>query len=391
MAITSDEYLARVRALLPAVRERVARAEELRRLPEETFAEFQQAGLFRCIQPKRWDGFELDPVTFFQAVIEVSAVCASTGWILGVVGVHNWHLGLFPPQAQQDLWGEDTGVQLSTALAPTGAVERVSGGFRLSGRWSFSSGCDYCQWVALGGIAPPQEGGAPPDARVFLLPRRDYRIDDNWHVVGLCGTGSKDIVVADAFVPEYRTHSYLDAFHLRNPGAALNDGPLYRIPFGMMFPNAIASPAIGVAMGAFAAFREQARARTNLRDNSKLAEDPIMQWRLAESASEIDGAYRGMLGNFREMYGLACAGKEIPLERRARCRWDIAKAVEWSLRAVDRLMEASGGRGIFRDNPVSRAWRDVHAIRAHAGNNPERAAAVFGRSEFGLPPTDIRF
>jgi 3-hydroxy-9,10-secoandrosta-1,3,5(10)-triene-9,17-dione monooxygenase len=386
-----EEYLDRVRALLPAVRERVARAEQLRRLPEETFAEFQEAGLFRCIQPRRWEGLELDPATFFQAIVEVSAVCASTGWVLGVVGVHNWHLALFPPRAQEDVWGADTSIQVSTSLAPTGKVERVAGGFRLSGRWSFSSGCDYCQWAALGGVAPPAEEGEPPDARVFLLPRPDYTIDDNWHVVGLCATGSKDIVVEDAFVPEYRTHSYLDAFHLRNPGAALNDGPLYRLPFGAMFPNSIASPAIGVAMGALAAFREQSQARLNLRDGSPLAEDPFMQMRLAESASEIDGAYNRILGNFTEMYGLACAGKEIPLARRARYRWDFSKAVDWSLRAVSRLMEASGGRGVFLNNPIQRAWRDVHAIRAHAGNNPDRAAAVFGRSEFGLPPTDIRF
>jgi 3-hydroxy-9,10-secoandrosta-1,3,5(10)-triene-9,17-dione monooxygenase len=386
-----EEYLDRVRALLPAVRARVDHAERLRRLPEETFEEFQKAGLFRCIQPKRWEGFELDPATFFQAIVEVSAVCASTGWVLGVVGVHNWHLALFPPQAQADVWGEDTGIQMSTSLAPTGRVERVAGGFRLSGRWSFSSLCDYCHWAALGGIAPSAGADGPPDARVFLLPRRDYAIEDNWHVVGLCGTGSKDIVVDGAFVPEYRTHAYLDAFHLRNPGAVLIDGPLYRIPFGAMFPNSIASPAIGVALAALAAYREQSQARLNLRDGSRLAEDPFMQMRLAESASEIDGAYHRVLGNFTEMYGLACASREIPLARRARYRWDYAKAVDWSVRAVSRLMEASGGRGIFLNNPIQRAWRDVHAIRAHAGNNPERAAAVFGRSEFGVPPTDIRF
>lgn len=390
-SITQDEYLYRVRALLPGVKDRVARAEQLRRLPDETFAEFQEAGLFRAIQPKRWGGFELDPVTFFQAIVETSAVCASTGWILGVVGVHNWHLALFPPQAQADVWGEDTGVQVSTSLAPTGTVERVAGGFRIRGRWSFSSGCDYCGWAALGGVAPPAEGAEPPDARVFLLPRADYAIEDNWHVVGLCGSGSKDIVVADAFVPDYRTHSYLDAFHLRNPGAELNDGPLYRIPFGAMFPNSIASPAIGAALGALAAFREQSQARMNLRDGTRVSEDPAMQMRLAESAAEIDGAYDRIRGNFREMYALASAGDEIPLARRARYRWDFANAVDWSLRAVNRLMEASGGRGIFLENPIQRAWRDVHAIRAHAGNNPDRAAAVFGRSEFGLPPTDIRF
>jgi len=192
-------------------------------------------------------------------------------------------------------------------------------------------------------------------------------------------------------VPEYRTHSYLDAFHLRNPGTALNDGPLYRIPFGAMFPNSIASPAIGVAMGALKEFRDQAQGRKNVRDGSRIVEDPAMQMRLAESAAEIDAVYERILGNFREMYARARAGDEIPLTRRARYRWDFANAVDWSLRAVNRLMAASGGHGIFLDNPIQRAWRDVHAIHAHSSNNPDRAAAVFGRSEFGLPPKDIRF
>src|SRR5207302_778712 len=186
----------------------------------------------------------------YQAVTEVGAVCGSTGWVFGVMGVHNWHLAAFPPQAQEDVWGEDDSAQLATSLAPTGTIERAPGGFRLSGRWSFASGCDHCRWVVLGGIAPPAEDGAPPDARTFLLPRGDYAIDDNWHVMGLCGTGSKDIVVDGAFVPDYRTHSYLDAFPLRNPGMVVNDAPLYRLPFGLVFAYTLGAAAIGAAKGA---------------------------------------------------------------------------------------------------------------------------------------------
>jgi len=388
--VTPKDYLDRVHALLPRLRERAPQAERLRRLPDETFADFQQAGLFRALQPKRYGGYELDPSVFYQAVVEVGTVCGSSGWVLGVIGVHNWHLAIFPPQAQEDVWGEDTSVQLSTSLAPTGTVEQVAGGYRLNGRWSFSSGCDFCQWAVLGGMAPV-ESGQPPEARVFLVPRRDYVIDDNWHVMGLCATGSKDIVVDDAFVPEYRTHSYLDAFHLRHPGNTVNDAPLYRLPFGLIFPYGITAPAIGAAMGALEAFREQSCKRVNLRDQSRVVEDPFIQHRLAEAAAEIGAARDRMLGNFAEMMRLARAGEEILLSDRARYRWDSGKAIDWSVKAVDRLFEASGGRGIFLDNPIQRAWRDVHAMRAHAGNNPERAAFVFGRSEFGLPPTDIRF
>jgi 3-hydroxy-9,10-secoandrosta-1,3,5(10)-triene-9,17-dione monooxygenase len=388
--MTPEAYLERVRALLPVLRERAAYTEQLRRLPDETFDDFQKAGLFRCLQPKRYGGYELDPGVFYQAIIEVGAVCGSSAWILGVIGVHNWHLAIFPRQAQEDVWGEDDGIQLSTSLAPTGTVERVKGGFRLSGRWSFSSGCDFCQWAVLGAVVPPTDG-EPADSRVFLLPRHDYTIDDNWHVIGLCGTGSKDIVVEEAVVPEYRTHSYLDAFHLRHPGNEINNAPLYRLPFGIVFPNGIVAPAIGVALGALEAFREQSAKRINLRDQSRIVEDPFIQLRLAEAAAEVGGARDRLLGNFAEMMRLARAGEEIPLADRARYRWDAGKGIDWSVRAVDRLFEASGGRGIFLNNPIQRAWRDVHAMRAHAGNNPERAAAVFSRSEFGLPPVDIRF
>jgi 3-hydroxy-9,10-secoandrosta-1,3,5(10)-triene-9,17-dione monooxygenase len=377
--------------LIPAIRERARPAERLRRLPDETFAEFQEAGLFRCLQPKRYGGYELDPGTLYQAVMEIGAVCGSTAWILGVIGIHNWHLALFAPQAQDDVWGKDTGIQVSTSLAPTGTVTRVDGGFRLRGRWSFSSGCDFCQWAALGGLVPPLGDGDAPDMRTFLVPRSDYTIDDTWYAVGLCGTGSKDVVVDDAFVPEYRTHSYRDAFYLTNPGAAVNDAPLYRLPFGLVFPACISSPAIGVALGALEAFRDQTAIRISPRDRSRVAEDPFAQLALAEAAAEVTAARDRLLGNFAEAMRTVRDGTELSLAQRARYRWDTAKAVDRSVRAVNRLFEASGGRGVFLDNPIQRAWRDVHAIRAHAGNNLERAAFVFGRSEFGLPPVDFRF
>jgi 3-hydroxy-9,10-secoandrosta-1,3,5(10)-triene-9,17-dione monooxygenase len=389
--MTPDAFLDRVRRLLPALRERAPLAEKLRRLPDETLRDFTEEGLFRCLQPRRYGGFELDPVTFYRSIIEIGTVCGSSAWLFGVIGIHNWHLAVFPPQAQEDVWGSDTGVWMSTSLAPTGTVTPVADGFRLHGRWSFSSGCDFCQWAVLGGLVPAAAPGQPPDARTFLLPRSDYRIDDNWHVVGLCGTGSKDLIVEDAFVPVHRTHSYRDAFELDNPGAAVNDGPLYRLPFGLLFAHSIAVPAIGVAQGALDAFRDQAGSKINVRDRSRVAEDPFAQLALAEAAADIAAARDRVLANFAELMRLAEAGSALPLQLRARMRWDGAKAIELAVDAVDRVFRASGGRGLFLDNPIQRAWRDVHAMRAHAGNNLERAAAVFGRSEFGLPPTDIRF
>ena len=199
------------------------------------------------------------------------------------------------------------------------------------------------------------------------------------------------IVVEDALVPEYRTLSYHDMFHLRYPGTAVNEAPLYGLPFGSLFSCAIAAPAVGTALGALRTFREQTKTRVSARDSMSVAEDPFIQFRLAEATAEVDAVHDRLLRNCEEMIRLTRAGQEIPLAYRARYRWDTAKAVDGSVRAVDRLFEASGGRSIFLQNPLQRAWRDVHAMRAHVSNNPERAAAVFGRSEFGLPPQDLRF
>jgi 3-hydroxy-9,10-secoandrosta-1,3,5(10)-triene-9,17-dione monooxygenase len=388
--MTPQTYLDRVRALLPALRQRAVDTERLRRLPNETFKDFQEAGLFQALQPRRYGGYELDPATFYQAVMEMGTVCSSSAWVLGVVGVHNWQLGLFHPQAQEDVWRDDTTVLLSTSLAPTGKVQCVDGGYRLQGRWSFSSGCDFCQWVVLGGMIPAVQAGAPPVMCSFLVPQSDYTIDDNWYVMGLCGTGSKDIVIEEAFVPIHRTLSYPDMFYLRCPGTEVNPAPLFRLPFGSVFPYAIATPAVGAARGALEAFREQTKARVSARDKQPMAEDAFTQLAVAEATTEVDAVYDRVLGNFKEMMHLACQDQEIPLTSRARYRWDAAKAVASSVRAANSLLKASSGRVVFLSNPIQRAWRDIHAMQAHAGNNLERAAAAFGRSEFGLPPQDFR-
>lgn len=377
-----EQYLERARALAPRLRERASACEALRRLPDESMKELQEAGLLRGLKPRRFGGFELDPWTFYQAVMEIAAACASSGWVLGVLGVHHWQLGLFPEKAQREVWEPDDSVQISSSYAPTGKVERVDGGFRLSGRWSFSSGCDHCQWVFLGGVAPGD--GPIPDMRTYLVPRSDYQIVDNWHVAGLCGTGSKDIVIDGAFVPEHRTHRMLDGFLLKSPGHAVNSGPLYRLSFGCVFSSAIAVPAIGAARGALELFRAQTQSRVSTLDGQKSAEDPAVQARIADAAAEIDAARSALERDWRELQAHAATGAGIPLPPRVRCRADAARAVARGVNAVDRLFEASGGRAIFLDNPLQRVFRDVHAMRAHAFNNPDKASRLFGR--FALAP-----
>lgn len=372
----------RARELAVVLRERAASTEALRRIPDETAKALVETGLVRALQPARFGGGEQDPRAFLGAVVEVAAGCASTGWVLGVLGVHAWQLALFDPRAQDEVWGEDPTALASSSYAPTGSVESADGGFRLNGRWSFSSGCDLCDWVLVGGLAPVSEG---VDLRTFLLPRSDYEIDDNWHVAGLCGTGSKDIVVEDSFVPAHRTLAFGDIFAARCPGYAVNTAPVYRIPFTGLFAYAIAAPAIGAARAAAACYREQVRVRRDSIDLSKKAEDPLALGRLARATAAADAASLRLERDFDEMMRLARSGAVPARDLRARYRWDAANAVGTCVRAVDELFEASGGHAIFLDQPIQRVFRDVHAMRAHAINDPDKASAIFARSELGVP------
>ncbi|MDQ4008852.1 MAG: acyl-CoA dehydrogenase family protein, partial [Actinomycetota bacterium] len=175
----SEKVVDAVRDLLPAFEERAQSAEDARRIPAESIASLQEAGFFRLLQPKRFGGFEADPVTFYTAVRLVASACGSTGWVSSVLGVHPWQLSLFPEQAQTDVWGEDAHTRISSSYAPTGKAKLVEGGVQLSGRWSFSSGCDHATWVLLGGIVTDDDGNQV-DFRTFLVPLGDYRIEDVW-------------------------------------------------------------------------------------------------------------------------------------------------------------------------------------------------------------------
>ncbi|MCP5030990.1 MAG: flavin-dependent monooxygenase [Actinomycetia bacterium] len=371
-----DTYMDRVRALLPAVRDRAEECERRRRIPEQTFKEFKEAGLFRCLQPARYGGYELTPLTFFQAISEVAEACPSTAWVLGVLGVHNWELGLMSDQAQADVWGDDPDIQTSSAYAPTGKVERVDGGFRLSGRWPFSSGCDPADWALLGGMVPNNEG--IPDMRAFLVSRTDYLIDDDWHVCGLAGTGSKVIVVEDGFVPEHRTHNFAQAFNIANPGQEVNTGPSFRLPFFMVFAFAITAPAIGAAQGALDYHRSYIREKVSALGGSKVADDPFAQQRVAVAVSEIDAARADLTSYWETAWAYVEGGETIPMDFRAKGRWIAANIVQRCVRAVDTLYAGSGGHAIFLDNPMQRYFRDIHAMRNHAFNNPEAASLTYG-------------
>jgi 3-hydroxy-9,10-secoandrosta-1,3,5(10)-triene-9,17-dione monooxygenase len=374
--------------LLPMLRQRAQETEDNRNVPADSVKALAETGFFRLLQPASYGGLEADPVAFYTAVRLIASACGSTGWVASVLGVHPWQLALFPVRAQEEVWGADPGTRMSSSYAPTGRAHAVEGGYRLDGRWSFSSGCEHASWVLLGGIVLDGDG-KPVDFRTFLLPAADYAIDDVWDTVGLRGTGSNDIVVEEAFVPAYRSLSFTDVSRCACPGQERNAGPLYRLPYGSVFSYAITTPVIGMATGAYDAHVAYQRDRVRASYvGQKAAEDPFGQVRIAEAASLLDSAWLALDRNMAELMAHARAGQKLPLPLRLRVRRDQVTGTGQAIRAVDLLFENSGGRALKRGTPIQRFWRDAHAGRVHAINDPERALSMFGRGEFGhdVPP-----
>jgi 3-hydroxy-9,10-secoandrosta-1,3,5(10)-triene-9,17-dione monooxygenase len=383
----AESVLTGIDELLPTLRERAQETEDLRRIPDATIAELDEVGFFKLLQPEQWGGLQSDPAMFYEAVRRLASACGSTGWVAGILGVHNWHLAHFEQQAQEDVWSADPNVRISSSYAPMGAGVVTDGGYLVNGAWHWSSGCDHASWTFVGG--PVIKDGRPVDFGSFLVPISDYRIDDDWHVVGLKGTGSNTLVMKDVFVPRHRFTSFKAMSDLSSPGLQSNTAPVYKMPWGTIHPTTISTPIVGMAYGAYAAHVEHQGKRVRAAyAGEKAKDDPFAKVRIAEAASDIDAAWGQLSGNLATEYALLLAGEDIPLELRAKARRDQVRATQRAIAAIDRLFESAGATALGTDTPLQRFWRDAHAGRVHAANDAERAYVMFGNQEFGLPLGD---
>lgn len=387
-APSEAEMLSRAHALALTLAERAAACEELRRVPDETIADFVNAGFYRMLQPAAYGGYEMHPYAVFKVAMALAKGCPSSAWCLCLIAVHNWELALLDPRAAAAIWGKDDTTRISSSYAPFGKVERVDGGFRVSGRWPWSSGSDHCQWAMLGGRVPTGPGELP-DIRSFLIPRSHYVIDDTWHVFGLKGTGSKDIVVEDAFVPEHMTHKFLDSFLLADEGRKTFTSPNYALPFGVVFAYCLASVTVGMADGALETFVDQMKVRTGAYDGAKATEDPFVRQRLAEAEAIVRGLHLRMDATFAALDAAIASGEPIPMRLRVEAKWDAAYIAKSAMQAVELLFKASGGRGIRLSNPLQRFFRDVHAASNHAFLSAEKGALNMGGVALGLDTVDF--
>jgi 3-hydroxy-9,10-secoandrosta-1,3,5(10)-triene-9,17-dione monooxygenase len=308
----------------------------------------------------------------------------SPAWIYGVVGLHPWLVALLDDRAAQDIWGDDPTTLICSSLAPGGTAQPVDGGFRLSGRWRFSSGCEYCDWCVLGAQLPPAAEGSGERILLFL-PKCDYRIVDTWRVSGLSGTGSHDIDVDDAFVPAYRTQSMLDNFHCRGPGQKVNTAPLYRLPFGQLFVRGVSTAAIGSLRGMLHAVTDYSKRRVT-RVGDKAAEELATQLACAEAAEAIDELTATLHRTLRALEAYAERGQTPPLLLRLQYKYQSAAVMERCSLLAARLFRLTGGSGIYDDHPFGRMLADFNAGRQHNANQYDTVARNWGAALLGLTP-----
>jgi 3-hydroxy-9,10-secoandrosta-1,3,5(10)-triene-9,17-dione monooxygenase len=382
-APSHDEALERARALLPILRDRCAETETLRQVPERTVRDLHDAGLFRILQPRRFGGSELP----FRALVDVCALigrgCGSTAWVYANLASHHWMLGMWESRAQDEIWGEDPDVLIASAFVfPAGHAYRVEGGYRISGRWKFSSGIDSSRWTMVGAIVHGEEVDEG-EHRMFIVPQADYRQIDTWFVAGLKGTGSKDLEVHDAFVPEYRTLAVADVLGASTPGAAANPSPLYRMPPFDMFPYVVGGVALGIAEGAIEAFTAETVTRLAAYSSTRMADYATIQVRLAEASAAVHAARLVMTTRCDEAMEIARRGRPT-IEEKVTFRRDGAYAARLCTRAVDLLFEASGGDALYDQRNIQRAFRDVHAANNHAALTWDVAASLYGKVALGI-------
>lgn len=365
------------RSLAPQMRDAAAVAEELRRLPAESVAALLDSEIAKALVPSRWGGMELGLETWFDVVTEISAGDASHGWCASLLVHLPQMIAAFPEEAQAAVWSDGANVPLAGAVVPVCAVRPAAGGFRVSGQSPFSSGVDHASWVFVAGMVGGDEG--PPVWTFFLLAPGDYRVEDTWNTTGMRGTGSNTIVTDDVFVPQERTLRLSDLVDGTGPGGQIHENPIYRLPFMSYGPLAFAAPILGAARGASKDFGEWAATR-DTPAGVKLAEMPGVQLRLATAAADLDAAELLL----RRAIDATVDGSPS-VEERSRTMRDAARSAALCKGAVDELIEMSGTSGFSVQNPIQRAWRDIHFAASHISLNPEINCTHWARTQFGFP------
>jgi alkylation response protein AidB-like acyl-CoA dehydrogenase len=380
-ALEIEPLLQRARDLKPILKERAMETEGLRRLPDENVRALLESGLNRIAVPVRFGGLDVDFSLMHDVAFELGRACGATAWCYSLWGVHNWWVGYYPPEAQEEIYAEGPDVLISTAVFSLHSqAEPVDGGYRLSGRWQFSSGCDHARWAILHATTASGPLG-------MLVPVQDFEIQqDTWFVSGMQGTGSKDVVVHDVFVPMHRTLQAQAGMRVPAGDAAWTPREYHRqrrysVPFVALIVWDLVAPAIGIAQGAIDEFSARLAGTSG---KPRAADSPLVQVRVAESAAEVDAARAILHADIEEAQWMGENGQPIVQLELARWNRDKAYAMKLAVQATGRLFELAGGHALYTTDPLQRMYRDVQAAAHRDGLVFDFGAQQFGRAFLGI-------
>jgi resorcinol 4-hydroxylase (FADH2) len=380
---------AALREALPSIKERAAKTERSRQVPAENVEALRAAGLYKVVQPREFGGYEYDFDVLVDLIVEIAGACASTAWVCGLFAAHQWLLAGLTLDAQNDVWGGDPDALLCGSYAPACTAVANAEGFRLSGRWAFSSGCDNAQWSFCAALLPSQTD-SPPRPAFLLIPSSDYTIDDTWDVVGLAGTGSKTLVLDNAFVPSHRVLRFSETTSGQTPGASIYPNRGFNIPMLSVIPSCLAAVAVGAAQGALEDYLSQTSRRITrgavAGANNRMAEFPTIQLRVAEATASVDAARVILLRDLQNVTHKIRDKGTIEIEDRITARRGQAFAVALAIRAAEALNASTGGNGLAMSNSVQRAWRDANAVGRHISLNWDTVGTMYGQMALGLEP-----
>ncbi|MGH6716005.1 MAG: hypothetical protein ACREDC_07440 [Bradyrhizobium sp.] len=374
--IASDfDYKSAVRSILPRLAATTHESDKLRRLSDDAANALRESGLARMITPRQFGGYELSPSAHIWSCAEIGNVCSAASWVLMVCVAHDYIVGRFPDECQREVYEGNADNLIAGSLAPQGTIERADGGWRLTGRWQFGSGSDHSPWFILGTKASDPE----PDGYVIhhvMVPRADVTLDDTWHTLGMRGTGSKDLIVNNAFIPEHRVMPTHPTFLGLSPHAK---APTYRLSVYSGLPAMLSGSVLGMAEAGLKAFVRATSKRTTPYGVAK-AMNASMQKRVAESTAEVATARR-LLSDMCDRFDALMAIDEAPMsaQDRIQMRWDAAYVVELSRRAIERLYAAAGAHGLYEGNAVYRAFRDINTACHHAVVDFDTVSGMMGQ------------
>ena len=358
--------------------------EESRQLPSHLAQLLTKAGLFQMYLPRALGGSETDPLTSYLAVEELSKIDGSVGWCAFVFSSSSYFMGWLPPKAALDIVGKPPNIRASGSIRPGGEALVVEGGYRVSGQWDFASGIDQANWF-MGTCRIADDDGPllRPDGtrltRIFMVPADMGTVHDTWSVVGMRGTGSKDFVVDDVFVPVERAFSLDDGPY--------DAAPLYNRRLVMVTVWTLyAANALGMARGAINAFVDLASSLGSTSTSTLLRDRPAVQATLGEAEAIVSGARAYVFDSVGTAWKAICDGIPDPGREIAQARLAITHAVHESVRAVDLLFRAGGTNTIHHKHSIERFFRDLHVAGQHAAGLSSNVESA-GKAHLGLHPS----